>query len=301
MAPLRIVCYEIASLLGDSGSEPVIFHTLKRTARLVLVATCFLAFWAGSSIFSWIFLPLFVAFRRDRELVARRTQRIIQIWFVGFWRMMRLFGGFDYDTRTQRVQHGHAGPVVYVANHPTLVDVIALMATYPNVACVIKGSVYDGFAVGRLLRYGAQINGDTPTGAELQRVLDECADRIRRGYSVLIFPESTRSPIGGLHPFHRIAFEVASRADVPLVPIHLECHPPVLMRGTPWHAFPDERVHYAVTELPTRRVGRGRTQVVQAMKDVQALLASESDRKRMNRAHESASNAEGTEEVRAYV
>lgn len=301
MATHLFLCYEIASLFGVARSKPVVFRALKRSLRLLLIGTCFLTFWMVSFLFSWLCLPFLVAFRQDRELVARRSQRIIQVWFIGFWRLMRLFGGFDYDTRTQAVRHGHDGPVVYVANHPTLVDVIALMATYPKVACVIKGSVYNGYAVGRLLRYGAQINGDTPTAADLQRVLDECADRIRRGYSVLVFPESTRSPENGMHPFHRIAFEVASRADVPLVPIHLDCHPPVLMRGTPWHAFPSERVHYAVKELPAMRVGRGRTQVVAALRTVETQLAQESEHVRMNRSQRRASNESTTEEVQAFV
>ena len=49
------------------------------------------------------------------------------------------------------------------------------------------------------------------------------------GLDVLIFPEGTRSPFGsGLQPFHRGAFEVAARANVPVVLLKLTCSPPAL-------------------------------------------------------------------------
>ncbi|HMG22425.1 MAG TPA: lysophospholipid acyltransferase family protein [Kofleriaceae bacterium] len=70
-----------------------------------------------------------------------------------------------------------------------------------------------------------------PTGAH---VLRDCADRLRMGFDVLVFPEGTRSPVGGqLYPFHRGAFELAARAKVPIVLLKLTCVPAVLSKGLP--------------------------------------------------------------------
>ncbi|MBK8168798.1 MAG: 1-acyl-sn-glycerol-3-phosphate acyltransferase [Sandaracinaceae bacterium] len=277
------------------------FQKLRRFVKLTFVGLCFLVFWAGSAVFSWLALPFFVAFRKDKELVARRAQHIIRVGFELFFGMVRGLGVVDHDTRKHHPQHRETTPVVYVANHPTLFDVIILMASYTNVCCVVKSSVYNGHAVGRILRYGSQIDGDTSTPAQIQRVLNECADRIARGYSVLIFPEGTRSPKFGLNPFGRIAFEVASRAGVAVVPIFLSCDPPALMRGMPWHSMPNECLHYEVAELPAAHVGKGRKHVLAAQSEIEALLRDRVAGFAMNHGESVASNDASREDVGAYV
>jgi 1-acyl-sn-glycerol-3-phosphate acyltransferase len=53
------------------------------------------------------------------------------------------------------------------------------------------------------------------------------------GFDVLVFPEGTRSPVGSLQPFHRGAFELAARANVPLVLLKLTCEPSALSKRLP--------------------------------------------------------------------
>ena len=58
-------------------------------------------------------------------------------------------------------------------------------------------------------------------------------ERLSQGYSVITSPEGTRSPAGGLHPFGRMAFEIARRQNVPIVPIVplvITCEPRWLTR-----------------------------------------------------------------------
>ena len=70
-------------------------------------------------------------------------------------------------------------------------------------------------------------------------LMQEALRRFEVGLAVLIFPESTRSPPGGLHPFRRGAFELAVRAHVPLWPLLLTCDPPALSKGLPFWRQPD--------------------------------------------------------------
>jgi len=73
--------------------------------------------------------------------------------------------------------------------------------------------------------------GFVPVGIHMMK---ECEERLRQGFDVLIFPEGTRSPRdGGLHPFRRGAFELAARANVPVVLVTLTCSPKILTKGAP--------------------------------------------------------------------
>ena len=62
------------------------------------------------------------------------------------------------------------------------------------------------------------INRGRPREALLQ-VLSEGQDRINKGMHVLFFPEGTRVEAGNIQPYSRSSFELASRANVPVLPI----------------------------------------------------------------------------------
>ena len=61
----------------------------------------------------------------------------------------------------------------------------------------------------------------------------------KAGASLIVFPEGTRSPEGGMGPFQRGAFEIACRAGVPIVPLYLRCNPSALRRDQRFWAHPD--------------------------------------------------------------
>ena len=51
--------------------------------------------------------------------------------------------------------------------------------------------------------------------------LKACGELLKRGASVLFFPEGTRSKDGKMHAFKKGAFSVAAKAGVPVIPITL--------------------------------------------------------------------------------
>ena len=55
------------------------------------------------------------------------------------------------------------------------------------------------------------------------QVLDHCIDRLRRGISICLFPEGTRSSLGEAEmlPFQKGAFMIAQQANVRIVPLSL--------------------------------------------------------------------------------
>jgi 1-acyl-sn-glycerol-3-phosphate acyltransferase len=127
---------------------------------------------------------------------------------------------------------------VIIANHPTFLDITAIIAKHDNVCCLVKPRIMDGFWFGPLLRGAGYISAGSGGGFSQLSMLREAESRLKDGLRVMIFPEGTRSPEAGVGTFQRGAFWLTEQADVPLVPLVLRCHPLALGRGTPFVTHP---------------------------------------------------------------
>lgn len=172
------------------------------------------------------------------------------------WVLHRSFRGLHWVTRLIRMQHYIPAPpptlptpCVMVANHPTLMDVTAILATVPHTVTVVKPSVYRRPLLGTVLRYAGFLAGPERSPDRLAQMMETAPTRLREGYNVLIFPEGTRSPQGEILSFSRAAFEIACRAQVPVVPITVECTPPWLSKEIPLYVIPRDTAHMTLTFL----------------------------------------------------
>ncbi len=113
-------------------------------------------------------------------------------------------------------------PCIFVANHQNALDILVLSDVVPYpFGYVAKAELERMPALGAAIRHSACVFVDKRDPRTAVRSVQEAADRIRGGNSVLIFPEGERSYSGGLLPFQRGAFFLAAEAGVPLVPVSL--------------------------------------------------------------------------------
>ena len=227
-----------------------ILHRVFLLIRVGLAGTAFLGAWLGALVLAAIVFPL-VRLRHRRAPAMERAaacQRWLQRAFVLLCDYMRLWGllqfnprGLDAATPGQRY--------VMVANHPTLVDVAALSAVFGRFVCVAKPLLFRAPILGQVLRACGYLDGEME-GLAGGAILNQALDRIGQSMPLLVFPEGTRSPAGGLRRFRRGPFEIACRANVPVVPILIRCDPPALAKGTPWYAIPPRTAFLTVTRLP---------------------------------------------------
>lgn len=218
--------------------------------RKILTAGAFAGFYLGGAILSWIVLPLLDRRGRSREERARHSQAVVRRSFYLFHDYMRVLRLLHFNPREVDLQLPE-GPCVIVANHPTLVDVTALLAAAGPMCTVVKPELTASFAFGGLLHRCWHIvtRSDDPIGAA--KVVEEALARLDAGLRVLVFPEGSRSPEGGVRRFRRGAFEIARRAGVPVVPLFLACNPPMLSKTAPWHRTPETTPRLTTTRLPT--------------------------------------------------
>ena len=211
---------------------------------------CFFFFWLGSLILSWVILPVASLPLRRRPRIERihRCQDIVGRAFRLFIAGMRVTRTLVF--RPRRVELNLPdGPFVMIANHPTLIDVTALMTVHPRICCIAKSELFASAFVGPLLRRCGHIESGSRGLADREFVLRQALDRIAAGLPVLVFPEGSRSPEQGLRRFKDGAFEIAARAGVPIVPVLITCDPPTLKKGSQWYGLPKRTAWYDVTQL----------------------------------------------------
>lgn len=216
----QVVLYPLQARL------PAIVYWPYRAFRTALTAACFAAFWTGAVMAAWVVLPISALWPGTRSEKMRRALGAVRFGFRVFHATMRVLRLYHRVSPVTALRPG-ASPVVYVANHPTLCDVTSIVSLFPNVVAIARPS----FAANRLIRRAVLLCGFVPTGTH---VLGDAAERLRMGFDVLVFPEGTRTPRGGsVRTFHRGAFELAARANVPIVLLKLTCVPPALSKGLP--------------------------------------------------------------------
>ena len=136
-----------------------------------------------------------------------------------------IFRIFDAElTVNGRENLPHQGPVVYVANHQGYGDIPACCAALDTIqfGFVAKENLQRVPLYGRwILRIRSiLINRDDPR--EALRTMEEGIQLINQGFSLLIFPEGTRSKGGPMGDFKKGSLRLATKPGVPIIPITID-------------------------------------------------------------------------------
>lgn len=106
-------------------------------------------------------------------------------------------------------------PAILITNHQSLIETPALLRLHPNILIITNAWVFRNWVFGPVARAA----GFIPITTGIEDSLDLMQERIREGYSILIFPEGSRSMDGHIQLFHRGAFYIAEKLQLDLVPI----------------------------------------------------------------------------------
>ena len=228
------------------------FPDLVQWFRVGLAGLAFLGFSIGAALIAVLAMPWWwlLNARKPRFQRAAACQWWIKAGSTLLHDYMRWCGLIDFNPRLvdRKVP---VGGFVIVANHPTLVDVCAVAGIYGKLTCVAKSALFKSPFIGIILRACDYINGGAGDPFSGGLVVRQGIERVTSGMPVLIFPEGTRSPEGGLRTFKRGAFEIACRANVPVLPLLIDCDPPTLGKGRPWYDIPHHTSRFRITPLAT--------------------------------------------------
>jgi 1-acyl-sn-glycerol-3-phosphate acyltransferase len=121
---------------------------------------------------------------------------------------------------------------VLASNHQSLFDTPILFAHLPlSFRILYKKSLNRIPFLGWHLFLSGHIGVERENPAKARASLVEAAARIRRGTSVVVFPEGTRSYDGVMRAFKKGSFRLAIRAGAPIVPLTIADSHLVMKRG----------------------------------------------------------------------
>jgi len=112
--------------------------------------------------------------------------------------------------------------VVIAANHQGNFDIPVLLGYLPKAAAYIaKEEIRRLPILGKWNEMYGTVFIKRKNPREALRAIQEGAQRLKDGYSLVIFPEGTRSPDGHVLPFKPGALKLAQKSGVPIVPVTL--------------------------------------------------------------------------------
>jgi 1-acyl-sn-glycerol-3-phosphate acyltransferase len=148
-------------------------------------------------------------------------------------------------------------PQVYMCNHQSHTDILALYATIPTpVRFLAKKELKYIPIFGWGMAVANYVFIDRSKRDEAFRSIDLAAARIAKGHAVIIFPEGTRSRDGTLGDFKKGGFVLAMKAGVPIIPVGIVGTYGVLPTHSWWiHGDCDVTVRFG-DPIPTAGVKR---------------------------------------------
>jgi len=209
---------------------------LNHVWRILATGFVFVLFGIGALVISVTMFPLLRLSTRNADTARRRIQHGMQFVFRAFMETMRVLGILTY--RVEGIERLREPGRLIVANHPTLIDVVLLVSQMPEVDCIVKRGLWRN----PFLRWPVSWAGYLQNAAG-EELIEQCSASLRRGHSLLVFPEGTRTVPGEPMRMQRGAAHIALAADAQILPVRITCDPPTLFKGNPWYRVPARRFH----------------------------------------------------------
>lgn len=187
--------------------------------QIIVKACLSVIIWAVSGLMtvfvyiSVLLIPLVPPFDRKRKLCHS----------VGFlWAEVITGVNPFWETEVSGLENIDRKKVyVVVANHQSMADIVLLYKTHLQFKWVAKESLFSvpviGWCMSRM-KYIKLLRGNL---SSIKKAYDEAGDWLKKGVSVLFFPEGTRSRSGEMNSFKNGAFKLAIKEKTPVLPVYI--------------------------------------------------------------------------------
>jgi 1-acyl-sn-glycerol-3-phosphate acyltransferase len=106
-------------------------------------------------------------------------------------------------------------PAVIIANHQSFLDILIMTLLYPRVVLLTNEWVWNSPLFGKLVKMADYY----PVAEGIENGIGKLAEKVRLGYSIVVFPEGTRTPDANIKRFHKGAFFLAEQLKLDILPV----------------------------------------------------------------------------------
>lgn len=211
---------------------------MKQALHIIKIAIIFGAFGGICLLGNCLFVPLILL--RAHKIRAMRYFSRDCVFYA--WRVFVCISSvLKCTTISYKAQTAPAQSVI-IANHPSLLDVVLLIAQFKRANCIVKRSLANNiFLCGAIRASGYIVNRENET------TLNEANTALSNGESLIIFPEGTRS--NEKIVFHKAAAYIAINAAKAVLPVFIKMSPRGLNKGAKWYQTPNMRYEITSGEI----------------------------------------------------
>ncbi|MBY0572951.1 MAG: 1-acyl-sn-glycerol-3-phosphate acyltransferase, partial [Undibacterium sp.] len=164
---------------------------------------------------------------------------VIRYAFRFFVWLMKSLGVLRYQIRGQ--ERLERVGLLILANHPSLIDTVFLMAFVKHADCIVKSHLWNNLFTRGPVRAAGYISNEQ--GPEL---VEACINSLNGGNNLIVFPEGTRTPASGNINLRRGAANIAVRGMKAVTPVIISCTPSTLGKGEAWWNIPACQVEFII-------------------------------------------------------
>jgi 1-acyl-sn-glycerol-3-phosphate acyltransferase len=195
--------------------RPSLYRLIRRLWHVIAKAFAFFFFGLGCLVLALIFIPFMSALVHPNRRFRRAVRRVIHAAFAAFVLLMKILRlitvTVDFPERLSQARQ-----CVICANHPSLIDVVILMALMPRADCIVKAGLWRNFFMMTIVR-----SIYIPNSLDAEHTLRACGRTLEEGNNLIIFPEGTRTDGDGEIAFQRNAAQIALRTGHPILPVRI--------------------------------------------------------------------------------
>jgi 1-acyl-sn-glycerol-3-phosphate acyltransferase len=176
-----------------------------------LTGICFMVILFPLTFIIWLIV---MPFDRERVVIhwllvyqSFLLSRMIPIWKIEVNGREKIVPGTTY---------------VYISNHQSILDILLLNSLLCKFRWISKVENIKVPVLGWYLQMAKYITVNRGNEESKAEMLEKSLDCLKRGISIMIFPEGTRSMNKVIGFFKRGAFQLAIEAEVPILPVLID-------------------------------------------------------------------------------
>lgn len=205
-------------------------NTPRKIPNILMTIYTFGYFFAGGfllSILAQVLIPLIPASKKKKFYFLHRS---MQSFFKGL-----MLGTPFYKVRILgKDENTFKKSVILIANHTSQLDTPTMGMLHDKLIFVVNNRVLNSKFFGKAIKmagfYSTEQSEKNEVDDQLER-LTQLREKVSQGYSVIIFPEGTRSRTAEIGRFHKGAFYLAQQLNLDIVPVMIHGNTDVLPKN----------------------------------------------------------------------